>query len=396
MARERTIGQTTGRVSGGVDLDGATEEALKEETMEEIRGPRLPAMRGRGTAVNPPNRFESLAFEPDLDALDWEERQSLAERRVPTQCYLDDSKEALARNDSPDVPFLYSVNPYRGCEHGCSYCYARPTHEFLGMSCGLDFESKIVVKRDAARLLAKKFRSPHWEPQVVALSGNTDCYQPVEKHFGITRQLLEVFLDFGNPVGIITKSALVLRDLDLLRRLAEKSLVQVTLSVTSLDPALARAMEPRAATPAKRLEAIQRLSEAGIPTTVNVAPIVPGLNDHEIPAILAACAERGALGAAYIMLRLPHGVKELFLDWLETHFPERRKKVIRAIQEVRGGGLTDSRFGSRMSGEGVRAEAIERLFHIHRERVGLGTKAVALSTAHFRREGSAQQQLTLE
>jgi DNA repair photolyase len=226
------------------------------------------------------------------------------------------------------------------------------------------------------------------------MSGNTDCYQPVERHFGITRQLLATFLDYGNPVGVITKSAMILRDLDLLKALAEQNLVSATLSVTTLDPELARMMEPRAAPPARRLEAIARLAEAGIPTSVNAAPVIPGLNDHELPAILAAAAERGATGAGYILLRLPYAVKELFVDWLDTHYPARRDKVLRAIRSVRGGRLSDPRFGSRMTGEGARAAAIERLFRITCAKHGLNKRRYDLSTAHFRRR-PAQQELAL-
>jgi DNA repair photolyase len=352
-------------------------------------------MRGRGTALNPANRFEAIEVELDLDALDWEDRENLPRRKVKTRVFLDRSKTVLSRNDSPDVPFTFSINPYRGCEHGCVYCYARPTHEYLGLSAGLDFETNIFAKPDAPLLLAREFESKKWEPQTVALSGNTDCYQPAEKHFGITRQLLDTFLEYRNPVGIITKSAMICRDIDVLKELAARNLVTTTLSITTLDPELARRMEPRAASPAKRLEAVARLAEAGVPVSVNAAPMIPGLNDHELPAILAAAAERGAGAAGYILLRLPFAVKDLFIDWLGAHYPQRRDKVLHAIESVRGGGLSDARYGSRMKGEGERAETIEKLFEVTCKKLGLNKRDYHLDTTRFKRRGSAQQELAL-
>lgn len=346
----------------------------------------LPPTKGRGTAQNPPNRFEPLAMPWDAD---WLESQRLAGEQgwqTRTEYFNDDSKSVLSRNDSPDLAFDWSLNPYRGCEHGCIYCYARPTHEYLGFSAGLDFESRIMVKRDAAALLERELRSRRWKPQPVLISGVTDCYQPVEKQLGITRACLEVFLHYRHPVELITKNALVLRDLDLLQRLAELNLVRVTLSVTTLDARLATLMEPRASAPRRRLEAVAAIAAAGVPVGVNLAPVIPGLNDHEIPPILAAAAERGAAWAMYIMLRLPGAVKELFCAWLEENYPDRAAKVLEAIRQVRGGRLADSRFGVRMRGEGVRAEAIAQLFGVTCRHLGLNRERNTLATHHFQRD----------
>jgi len=350
-----------------------------------------PPPRGRGATDNPTGRFEPLQVETVDDG--WETPPDEAPLR--TRFFHDTTRDALARNDSPDLGFDYSVNPYRGCEHGCSYCYARPSHEYLGLSAGLDFESRIMVKTEAAARLAERFRSPRWQPQMIMLSGNTDCYQPVERRLGITRACLEVCLDFRHPVGVITKNALILRDLDLLAALAREGLVAVTISVTSLDAHLARTMEPRASAPHKRLEAIARLAEAGIPVTVNAASVIPALNDHELPAILREAAQRGARGAGYILLRLPHGVKELFVEWLATHFPARKDKVLGAIRESRDGRLNDPAFGSRMKGRGPRATAVKELFHLHCRRLGLDTTPPVLNTGAFRRPAPESPQLAL-
>jgi len=328
----------------------------------------LPPPKGRGAPFNPPNRFEPLNLEADPD--DFEAHGSPAAK---TTYYLDSTRKILSKNDSPDVPFTHGLNPYRGCEHGCVYCYARPTHEYLGFSAGLDFESKIIVKPDAPELLAKTFRSASWQPQVIALSGNTDCYQPLERRLRLTRRCLEVFLRYRNPVGIITKGALVMRDVDILQELAARDLVTVTISLTTMDPALAQRMEPRAAAPPRRFEAIAALAAAGVPVCVNVAPVIPGLNDREIPALLKAAADAGARHAAYILLRLPHSVKDLFRAWLEKHYPERTAKVLHAIMDTRAGRLSDPCFGSRMHGEGERAEAAIRLFRLACAKYGLNT-----------------------
>ncbi|MCG8605780.1 PA0069 family radical SAM protein, partial [bacterium] len=281
----------------------------------------------------------------------------------------------------------------RGCEHGCIYCYARPTHEYFGLSCGLDFETKILGKRNAPDLLAKKLHSRSWVPQVVALSGNTDCYQPIEKKLGITRRCLEVFLKFRNPIGIVTKNALILRDLDILQDLAKHSLISVTISVTTLDNKLSRKMEPRTSAPQARLEALEKLTQAGVPTNVNVAPVVPGLTDHEMPAILKEAAAKGVPSAAYILLRLPWAVKELVVDWLNQHYPERAGKVLHAVQDTRAGRLNDPCFSSRMSGEGNRAETIKKMFEIACEKYGLNQCKSDFSTEHFRRGNLQQREL---
>ena len=360
--------------------------------MEDQQG-RTPQARGRGTAQNAAGRFERLAVDFDAGWLDGETGPEALRPRVKTEYFVDQSRQIVTSNDSPDVPFTFSVNPYRGCEHGCSYCYARPYHEYLGLSAGLDFESKIMVKPDAPRLLEEFLRAPKWKPEAIALSGVTDCYQPAERKLLITRGCLEVLSRFGNPVGVITKSALVTRDADLLTEMASRNLARVTLSITTLDPELARRLEPRASSPARRLEAIATLAQAGIPVGVAVAPLIPGLNEHEAPAILKAAADAGATAAGFIMLRLPYGVKDIFQGWLEEHYPQRADKVLSAIRSVRGGDLTATGFGTRMTGEGPRADVLERLFAIHAERLGLNRRRPALSTKHFRPPGPRQQEL---
>ena len=327
----------------------------------------LPVVRGRGVGWNPRNRFERLELELEPDtAVDGEEPL-----RPETVLLRDRTRSILAHNDSPDVGFDVGINPYRGCSHGCVYCYARPTHEYLGFSAGLDFETKIMVKEEAPELLRKALSSRSWKPQVIALSGNTDAYQPAERRLGLTRRCLEVLAEFRNPVGIVTKSHLVVRDADLLAELARDRAAAVVVSVTSLRSDVQRVMEPRAATPARRLHAIRALAEAGIPVGVNVAPVVPGLTDDEMPAILEAAAEAGATFASYILLRLPHGVKSMFEEWLGQHFPERRDKVLNRVRELRGGKLYDARFDVRGRGEGPWADQLRALFRITRDRLGL-------------------------
>ena len=343
---------------------------------------------GRGTRQNPENRYEQIHVEHEPGA-------GVEDGGESTLFYRDTSKSALAENDSPDLGFRFSLNPYRGCEHGCIYCYARPSHEYLSFSAGLDFEQRIMVKEDAPELLRKTFLSPRWQPQVIALSGNTDCYQPIERHLGLTRRCLEVFRDFRNPVGIITKSALVTRDVDLLVELAAHGAAQVTVSVTTLDLELARRMEPRAAAPGRRLEAIAALSAAGVPVGVNVAPVIPGLNDSEIPAILQRAAAAGASSAAWILLRLPKPVDQLFADWLERNFPDRCQRVLGRIRECRDGQLSDSRFGHRMRGEGIYAEQIGALFRTAARRAGLDRPIPPVNAGAFRRPPQPGEQLTL-
>ena len=340
-------------------------------------GTPLPVLRGRGASWNPPNRFDRLHVDRD----GWTDPDDPG----PETILLDDaSRSILAYNDSPDVGFDVGINPYRGCMHGCAYCYARPTHEYLGFSAGLDFETKILVKRDAPALLRQALSSKRWQPQVIGLSGNTDAYQPVERRLGVTRRCLEVLRDFRNPVGVVTKSYLVTRDVDLLADLAEYDAAAVVLSVTSLRPEIQRVMEPRASIPARRLRAISELAAAGIPVGVNVAPVVPGLTDHELPEILAASADAGASFAGYILLRLPHGVKDIFSTWLEQHFPDRKDKVLNRVREMRGGKLYDARYAVRGRGEGPWADQLRALFTICRRRAGLD-RPPRLSSAAFRR-----------
>jgi len=340
--------------------------------------------RGRGAADNPQNRFLPIAVERD----DW----TLAEDPAPETVLLrDTSRSILATNDSPDVGFDVSLNPYRGCSHGCAYCYARPTHEYLGFSAGLDFETRILVKQDAPRLLREELMRPSWKPRPIALSGVTDAYQPAERRLGVTRGCLEVLAEFRNPVVIVTKSHLVTRDADLLGELAAHRAAKANLSVTTLDRELARRMEPRAATPERRLDAIRRLSEAGVPTGVMVGPVIPGLTDHELLAILEAAAEAGATTASYIVLRLPHGVKELFADWLERNVPERKQKVLGRVRDVRSGRLNDPRFRSRMRGEGPYAEQIRSMFEVTARRFGLDRRGAPLSADAFRRPAPGGQ-----
>jgi len=344
------------------------------------------SIKGRGTITNPPNRFEEVHREPI--EVEWSEED---EPHSPkTIFYPDNSKSILAKNDSPDIPFDYSLNPYRGCEHGCAYCYARPSHEYLGFSAGLDFETKIMVKLDAPTLLEETFSRAKWKPQIVSLSGNTDCYQPVERKLMITRRCLEVFLKHRNPVGIITKNFLITRDVDILRELASFNAITVMLSITSLDDDLIRAMEPRTSTPLRRLEAIGLLSDAGIPVGVNVAPVIPGLNEAEMPAILKEAAAHGAKFASYIVVRLPGPVRPLFLDWIERTVPQRRGKILANLLDVRRGKLSESAFGKRMRAEGPFAESLRQLFHMHCRKLGLGDRNITLSTEHFRRDPGGQ------
>ena len=308
----------------------------------------------------------------------------------PTELLRDSTSSILARNDSPDVPFDVSLNPYRGCEHGCAYCYARPTHEYLGLSAGLDFETKILVKEEAPELLRKALSSRSWRPQVIAFSGVTDPYQPIERRLRLTRRCLEVLVEFSNPVAVVTKSLLVSRDVDLLGRLVELNAASVLLSITTLDADLARRLEPRAAAPSRRLAAIERLAQAGVPVGVSVAPVIPGLTDHEIPAILQSAADAGAGFGGYMILRLPHGVKELFDDWLKRHRPDRRGRVLQRVRDLRGGRLNDTEFGRRMRGTGTYAEQIRQLFDTSRRRAGLARRGPELSIESFRRPGGSQ------
>ncbi len=338
-----------------------------------------PGFRGRGAAANPPNRFEPIAFIPDGEARDPDDPGPL------TQILRDASRTIIAHNDSPDVGFDSSINPYRGCEHGCAYCYARPFHEYLGFSAGLDFETKILAKPAAAALLRRELMKRSWTPRPIALSGVTDPYQPAERRLKLTRGCLEVLAEFRNPVMIVTKNYLVTRDIDLLSELAAHGAASVSLSITTLRPELQRVLEPRASTPARRLKAIEALANAAIPVGVMVAPIIPGLTDSEMPAILKAAAGAGAGGAGYVILRLPHGVKDLFVDWLERHFPDRKERVLGRVREMRGGKLYDSSFATRWRGEGPYADQIRALFHATKKSLGLDQHRPELRTDAFRR-----------
>jgi DNA repair photolyase len=346
--------------------------------------------RGRGASINPPNRFEALHYELE----DWCD-PDLEERLVRTQYFSDDSQTVVAYNNSPDVGFDASLNPYRGCEHGCAYCYARPTHEYLGFSAGTDFESRILVKLDAAKLLAIELSRRTWVPQILCLSGVTDSYQPIERKLGITRACLRVLANFRNPVSVITKNHLVTRDADLLCQMAAVNAARVTVSITTLDPDLARVLEPRASSPSYRLDAIAKLREAGIPAGVNIAPIIPGINEHEIPKIAEAAAKAGAQHAGYTIIRLPLTVAPVFIAWLETHFPERKDKVLNAIRRMREGRLNTSEFGARMRGDGPAADQIRQIFRVSCRRADLDHPQPELSTAAFRRILPDQMELAL-
>ena len=344
---------------------------------------------GRGAASNPANRFERISLERDAD---WDPEQDSA---PATQFLRDRSQSIIAYNDSPDIPFSASINPYRGCEHGCSYCYARISHEFLGFSAGLDFETKIMVKEDAPGLLRKELASRKWKPQMLAMSGVTDCYQPIERRLQLTRKCLEVLAEFRNPVCIITKNNLVTRDIDLLRELAKHNAVEVHLSINSLDSDLARRLEPRASSPRHRLAAVEALAKAGIPVGVLVAPIIPGLNDHEIPAVLEEAGKAGAGWAGMEILRLPLTVAPIFQDWLERNEPGKKAKVLDRIRAIRGGKLNDPRFGARMRGQGIFAEQIRQMFRVGCRKAGLSEDGPELSVAAFRRPPGSQLELDL-
>ena len=348
-------------------------------------------IRGRGAGSDPANRFERTRVVTEAyDGEEFEERP-----RLKTEFIRDASKSIISENTSPDIPFRYSVNPYRGCEHGCAYCYARPTHEYLGYSAGLDFESKILVKEDAPRLLREALMKPSWAGESICLSGNTDCYQPAEREYQLTRGCLEVLAEFGNPVSIITKNALVTRDVDLYRELSGKDAALIYVSLTSLDDELCRDLEPRTSRPAARLRAVRILAEAGVPVGVAVSPVIPGLNDHEIPALLKAAADAGARFAAMTPLRLPLAVRPLFEEWLERFRPLRKDKVLANQRRVRGGQLNDARFGSRMRGEGATAEALRQLFNLQARRLGLNKDKFKLSGASFRRPPQIGDQISL-
>lgn len=341
--------------------------------------------RGRGSPSNPKNRFEAIERIPEPPD-DNDETSS-----PQTRFFADSSRSIIAYNDSPDVGFDASVNPYRGCEHGCVYCYARPTHEYLGFSSGLDFETKIMVKEDAPELLRTGLSSAKWRPQILGMSGVTDCYQPAEKKRQLTRRCLEVALEFRNPVMIVTKNFLVTRDVDILAELARYQCAGVRISITTLDHQLSSALEPRASRPARRLAAIKILADAGIPVGYLQAPMIPGLTDAEAPAIARAAAKAGASFAGYVALRLPYAVKSLFEQWLEQHYPERKDKVLNRIRAIRGGKLNDANFKTRMRGEGIFADEMAKLFQLACRKAGINKRWPELSTKCFRRPPTTPQ-----
>lgn len=342
--------------------------------------------KGRGSAENPGNRFDKIDFIPS--------EEEIAEGLSPlTVFYKDATRSIITYNDSPDVGFNAGINPYRGCEHGCIYCYARPGHEYLGLSLGLDFETKIFVKEKAPELLRKELSAKRYQPQTIALSGNTDCYQPAERRFRITRSCLEVLQEFRNPVGIVTKNYLVTRDIDILKEFASWNGALVAVSITTLDPKLKNLMEPRTSEPSLRLKAIEKISNAGIPVIVMVAPVLPGLTDHEIPNIIQSAADSGAMGAGYIMLRLPYGVSDIFSKWLQRHFPDRMGKVLNRIRSIRDGELNSKDFHDRMKGKGIYAEQVKDMFEVAKRKAGMKNNMIELSTDHFRRPGGTQLNL---
>jgi len=348
----------------------------------------IPVRKGRAAAGNPRGRFEAGHYEPDV-----EEWARCGESELKTEIIEDHAVSIISSNDSPDVPFEVSLNPYRGCEHGCAYCYARPSHEYLGYSAGLDFESRILVKRGAARLLEERLSKLSWIAKPVFFSGVTDPYQPIEKQLGITRACLEVLARFRNPVMIITKNAGVLRDMDVLKELAACDAVHVSVSVTTLDIELARKMEPRTSSPRQRLDAVKRLNDAGIPAGVMAAPMIPGLTDVELPAIVAAAKESRARWVNYVPLRLPGATAGIFKEWLEREYPGKADRVMERLLDLRGGKLNSTRFGERFRGQGIWARELKHLYQLGCLKAGFKEKPVKLSTAHFRKPGRRQLEL---
>ena len=347
--------------------------------------------RGRGAHSNASGRYEPLARIVFDDG--WQSLDDLPPFK--TTVTVDATRRIITRNDSPDISFDRSINPYRGCEHGCVYCFARPTHAYLGLSPGLDFESKLFMKPDAPELLERELAVPGYVPKIIAIGTNTDPYQPIERRYKIMRGILQVLERTGHPVGIVTKSALILRDLDILARMAKRDLVKVAISVTTLDPKLARIMEPRAASPPRRLEALRQLVNAGIPASTLVAPVIPAINDAEIERILEAVAATGVRNAGYVLLRLPLEVRDLFREWLLANFPDRHRHVFKLIRDMRGGKDYDSTFGTRMTGKGPIAWMIGRRFEIACERLGFNLKSAPITTEHFRPPQPASAQLDL-
>ena len=375
---------------GGRAAAGATWERVAEPTDPALKADVNPARRhGRGAQTNASGRFEPRVLVAFDDG--WQSIEDLAPFK--TEVAIDTARKVIARNTSPDIPFDRSINPYRGCEHGCIYCFARPTHAYMGLSPGLDFEAKLFAKPDAAKLLERELAKPGYKPRVIAIGTNTDPYQPIERRYAIMRRVLEVLERAGHPVGIVTKSHLVTRDIDILSRMASRKLVRVGISVTTLDPKLARTMEPRASTPARRLGALRALAAAGIPTTVMVAPVIPAINDAEIERILDAAAACGAEAAGYVLLRLPLEVRDLFREWLQANFPDRERHVFALIRQTRGGKDYDATFGKRMTGGGPYAWMIGKRFETACSRLGLNAHKTELTTEHFKPPASAQLSL---
>ena len=357
--------------------------------------PNRPLAKGRGAQIEPPNRFGGTYHEIEYENLEHDPDALEALHHRKTEYFSDRSKTIVSENDSPDVGFRYSINPYRGCAHGCSYCYARPTHEYLGLNAGLDFESKIMVKEDAPALFRAFLARDSWKPETVAMSGVTDCYQPAERTYRLTRGCLEVAAEASQPMSIITKNALVARDLDLLREMAKQNVIHVYLSITTLDANLAREMEPRTSTPAAKLRAVRALADAGVPVGVMAAPVIPGLTDTEIPAILAAAKEAGARTAGYTMLRLPLAVAPIFTEWLERTRPGAADRVLGRVRQARGGKLNVSEFGSRMRGTGALADQVAALFRLCAKTHGLDQRLPPHDTSQFRPPKPTSGQLRL-
>jgi len=363
-------------------------EALIAQSGLRVDGERR---RGRGAGLNPSGRFEPQSRETFDDG--WQTLEELPPFRTEVQ--IEKPRTAITRNESPDIPFDRSINPYRGCEHGCIYCFARPSHAYMGLSAGLDFEAKLFAKPDAAKLLERELAKPGYKPRVIAIGTNTDPYQPIEKEWRIMRQILEVLNKANHPVSIVTKSAMIMRDIDILKDMAAKGLVRASLSVTTLDRKLARTMEPRASTPPRRLEAIHALSEAGIPTSVMAAPIIPALNDHELERILDAAHAAGAREAGYVLLRLPLEVSPLFRDWLLQHYPDRYRHVMSLVRSMRGGKDYDAEFGKRMKGAGPYAWQISRRFEMATKRLGMVRRSMPLRDDLFVPPDGSGVQLSL-
>ena len=342
-------------------------------------------LKGRGAQINTKNRFlEQEYVEEHLEGID----EPWFEEKPKTELFFENPKNIISKNDSPDLGWSNSINPYQGCEHGCIYCYARNVHQYWGFSAGLDFESKIIVKPKAAELLEKKLQSPSWKPSVIMLSGNTDCYQPLEKKYRLTRQLLEVMLKYRNPLGMITKNSLITSDLDILKELAALNLVTVHISITTLNEKLRSIMEPRTASSMKRFETIRKLTDVGVPVGVMVAPIIPGLNDHEISKIIKRAAENGAVSAGHNVVRLNGSVRALFKDWLVKNFPDRANKVWNLITTMHGGKVNDTEWGRRMKGEGNISEAIRQMVEISKKKYLSGRSLPELDTQKFRKRGN--------